>query len=266
MNDMTIPKVNVVGKTHIHPVVQKVIDLIPKVSHADIFYIPYYVSLPEAVLRALDKDDLVEKIALEQAFGKVAPRTNGSVTLDIVWGDPPVHREIVPELAGEQKALYAAVTKYLTSMDIMLQDARGDVPAYNRETDVIQMPRRELFTDDVIFLSTLSHEVIHSTGGKKRLNRNPAPKFDNITDILRELTKPKANKRRGYHIEELVAALGSELLLDHFALSNDRTMRGTAVYIKGYLQDVLGGDASCVVASGFKAMEAMQYVLKGDWS
>src|SRR6185437_7463445 len=47
----------------------------------------------------------------------------------------------------------------------------GDRAYYRKDTDHVQLPEREYFADAPGFYGTAIHELIHWTGGGKRLNR-----------------------------------------------------------------------------------------------
>ncbi len=74
----------------------------------------------------------------------------------------------------------------------------GDQPYYNSQNDYVMMPERSTFVDDQAFLSTLSHELCHSSGHKDRLNRkwlNEYSKYRPQEEICVEFASVLISKR-----------------------------------------------------------------------
>lgn len=80
--------------------------------------------------------------------------------------------------------------------------------------------------------ATLFHELVHSTGHEKRLNRQ------GIAERNRFGSDP-------YCQEELVAELGSAFLCGHAGIA-ERTLDGSAAYIENWLRR-LKGDRTLIV-------------------
>lgn len=98
------------------------------------------------------------------------------------------------------------------------------VPSYNPARDSIAMPPLENFISAEEYYSTLGHEYIHSTGHRDRLNRegitNKAARFGS------EL----------YAKEELIAELGSVLLMAHLGITAEPVQDNSAAYLKSWLR------------------------------
>src|SRR3546814_9826241 len=77
--------------------------------------------------------------------------------------------------------------------------------AYFRpDEDRVYMPDREAFDSDEDFISTLGHEIVHSTGSAQRLAR----------ETLRDYFKDQTIRAR----EELVAEIGASFLMADLGL------------------------------------------------
>jgi len=87
---------------------------------------------------------------------------------------------------------------------IALDEAAAPRAAYSRKTNKIYMPAKDKFASVEAYLSTLFHEITHSTGHKK-INDRPAHKSygDGI-----------------YAREELIAEIGSMMLCQRFGVQN----------------------------------------------
>lgn len=122
---------------------------------------------------------------------------------------------------------------------------RGNQAYYRPATDEIAMPPFATFNSPAAFYSVLSHEHIHWTGAKSRLDRS----FD-------------GSKRFGgdaYAMEELVAELGAAFLCAGFGLVAD-TRDDHAGYLDHWLQ-VLRADNRAIFTAAAHAQRAVDYLL-----
>lgn len=117
--------------------------------------------------------------------------------------------------------------------------------AYSPGSDVVMMPRREAFARAEEYYSTLFHELTHSTGAEKRLNRDGLRKIIRFGD-------------HDYSREELVAEIGSAMLCAEVGIS-ERVIENQAAYINGWLK-TLKGDARAVVFAGAQAQKAVELI------
>jgi len=122
---------------------------------------------------------------------------------------------------------------------------------YDPTHDYINMPPIELFKTSELYYSILHHELIHSTGHSKRLNR-----FDN-----NEISNFNSSS---YSKEELVAEIGAAFLNNHTGILNDETLTDSTAYIQGWLNKLRNDKKFIIEASG-KAQKAVDYILnRGD--
>lgn len=120
----------------------------------------------------------------------------------------------------------------------------GNRAAYSPSQDTVSMPRPESFESPEHYYSTIFHELTHSTGHEKRLNRMPIA---------------NAPGGRGYAMEELVAEMGAAFLCGRTGLE-DKTIDNSAAYIDFWLGR-LRNDSKLVVQAAGKAQKASDYII-----
>jgi antirestriction protein ArdC len=122
----------------------------------------------------------------------------------------------------------------------------GEPRAYYRPSvDAINMPRPELFDSPEEYYSTLFHELTHSTGHARRLNR------PTLTDLC-----PFGSTN--YSKEELVAEMGAAFLCGICGIEN-RTVDNSAAYIASWLR-VLKHDKQMVILAAAQAQRAADFI------
>jgi len=119
---------------------------------------------------------------------------------------------------------------------------------YSPSKDLVNMPRPETFTDEQSYYATLFHELTHSTGHERRLNR-PC-----ISDL-----KNAAFGDTVYSKEELVAEMGAVFLCGFCDIAN-RTLENTVAYLQGWLSK-LKSDKRLVVQAAAQAQKAADFIL-----
>lgn len=93
---------------------------------------------------------------------------------------------------------------------------------YIPSKDVINMPKIEAFEKEAAYYSTFFHEMIHSTGHSKRLDR--------------DLKGGKESKR--YAFEELIAELGASFLCGESGILY-HTINNSAAYLKSWKRNLV---------------------------
>lgn len=121
----------------------------------------------------------------------------------------------------------------------------GDVAYYSPNFDTIQMPSINYFFDIESFHSTKFHELIHSTGHKKRLDRKGIVDLHAFGDPV-------------YSLEELVAEMGAAYLCGMVGIEN-KTVNNSASYIANWLK-ALNNDQKMVIMAGAQAQKACDYI------
>ena len=107
------------------------------------------------------------------------------------------------------------------------------------------LPFRKQFVSTAEYYSTVFHELTHSTGHAKRLNRLSKPSFFGTED---------------YSKEELVAEIGAATLVNHVGIETDSSFRNNAAYIQNWLK-VLKDDKRFIVSAAGKAEKAVALIL-----
>ncbi|EMI24074.1 ArdC family protein [Rhodopirellula europaea] len=117
---------------------------------------------------------------------------------------------------------------------------------YRPSTDTIHMPDQGRFDNPESYYSTLFHEITHSTGHSKRLDRG----LD---------TKLAPFGSNDYSKEELVAEMGAAFLSASAGISPP-TIEQSASYLQSWI-NVLRGDKRLVVTAAASAQKAADLVL-----
>ena len=119
---------------------------------------------------------------------------------------------------------------------------------YDPKMDYVNMPSTKHFDSSEAYYTTLFHELIHSTGHEKRLNRKT------LTEMAEFGSEP-------YSIEELIAELGTCYLAAHSQIL-EKEVKNSAAYIKCWLSK-LKTDKRFIVIASSQAQKACDYILMG---
>ena len=150
-----------------------------------------------------------------------------------------------PDGAAADEAAQAIIADYLKRENVKLQHQEGDRAFYRPGTDEIVLPLLRQFHSTAEYYSTAFHEITHSTGHEKRLNR---------------LEKIAFFGSDAYSKEELVAEIGAAALVSHAGLETSSSIRNNAAYIQNWLK-VLKDDKRFIVSAAGKAEKAVQLIL-----
>lgn len=115
--------------------------------------------------------------------------------------------------------------------------------AYSPAGDMVYMPDRETFDSTEGFYSTVLHELVHSTGHEKRLDR----------------IEPAIFGSDPYAKEELVAEIGAAMLCGTTGIDNVRGRSGSANYVANWLEK-LRGDRKLIVQAAAQAQRAADLI------
>jgi antirestriction protein ArdC len=121
---------------------------------------------------------------------------------------------------------------------------KDDRAYYAPVTDLISVPDKKYFSNSSAFYRTLFHELRHSTGHPKRLNR-----YDGMSNSYGDIP---------YSKEELVAELCSSFLAGIAHLDLD--IRNSAAYIKGWAS-ALRDNQKWIMWAAAKAEKAADHIL-----
>ena len=143
-------------------------------------------------------------------------------------------------LEAAQEIIY----DYLSREGVKLSHQEGDRAFYRPATDEVVLPIRKQFVSTAEYYSTVFHELTHSTGHEKRLNRLSKPSFFGTED---------------YSKEELVAEIGAATLVNHVGLETSTSLRNTAAYVQNWLK-VLKDDKRFIVSAAGRAEKAVALI------
>jgi len=156
------------------------------------------------------------KTGSSETVTKTIPMIKSYRVFSLDQTDAP-KKEATEEGAAVEPIAHAE--EFYSNLDY-LQIKEGPQPSYSPAADHITMPHINDFVGAEEFYSTLGHEYIHSTGHKTRLDRPQVASFGS----------------EGYPYEELIAELGSVLLMAHLGLSAEPTQNNSAAYLKSWLR------------------------------
>lgn len=114
---------------------------------------------------------------------------------------------------------------------------------YNPVKDFIGLPKKEAFFTPEKFYSTLFHELTHSTGHGKRLNRLTPTFFGS----------------HEYSKEELVAEMGATFLSSECGI--ERTFDNSVSYLNSWLK-AFKGDPRMIISAGSQAQKGVEMILR----
>jgi antirestriction protein ArdC len=117
---------------------------------------------------------------------------------------------------------------------------------YRPSTDLVNVPRPNLFHLPEEYYSTLFHELTHSTGHESRLNRKGIVELNSFGS-------------HEYSKEELVAEMGAAYLSAQSGIV-ESTIQNSAAYISGWLKR-LRNDNKFVVQAAAQAQKAADFIL-----
>ena len=139
------------------------------------------------------------------------------------------------------------IADYVKREGVQMENREGNEAFYQPSTDRIVLPLMKQFKETAEYYSTAFHEMVHSTGHEKRLNRLDAPAHFGSED---------------YSKEELIAEIGSSALVHHCGLETPSSFRNNAGYIQNWLS-VLKNDKRFIVSAACKAEKAVNLILEG---
>ena len=155
-----------------------------------------------------------------------------------------LNEESIPAVPEE------VVSDYLKREYITLQrNSRHSTPFYSPNKDFISITDRKLYKNNDEYYMTLYHEMIHSTGHPKRLNR-----FEIGSNVFGS---------EEYSLEELVAEIGANFLSAETEIKPD--FLNSVGYIKGWIPQLIK-HPRWIVSAASKAEQSVEFILKGGIS
>ena len=168
--------------------------------------------------------------------------------IDQCEGIAPKFRASEPQIitpAAANDAAKAVIHDYIAASGVKLVSRESSEAFYRPSTDTVVLPLIKQFGDTAEYYSTAFHELTHSTGHPKRLNR--------ITETARFGSTP-------YSREELCAELGASFLLNRLGIETPGSFRNNAAYINHWL-GVLKEDKRLLVSAAGQADKAVRLIL-----
>lgn len=127
---------------------------------------------------------------------------------------------------------------------VKMEDVDIDKAYYVPSKDYIKIPPISCYKNINEYFATKFHEMIHSTGHKSRLNR-----FEENSYFGNE----------PYSKEELVAEIGSQMLLAECGLVDDKVNQNSIAYLQSWLK-VLKNDITLITYAAQKAQKACDLI------
>ena len=138
------------------------------------------------------------------------------------------------------------IADYVDREGITFKEVYEDKAFYRPSADYVQVPRKDQFNGNANeYYATAFHELVHSTGHPKRLNR---------------ITQVAAFGDEDYSKEELVAEIGSAGIMNYLGLETGKTFKNSAAYIQSWIK-ALKDDTHMIVNASSKADKAMNLIL-----
>lgn len=131
--------------------------------------------------------------------------------------------------------------------------AHASSPNWSPANDIITLPTKEQFNSPEEMFDTVAHELAHSTGHPRRLDRSELTKNYSFDDAARGQ-------------EELIAEVSAALLSSMFGITE--TIDNSAAYVKSWLK-ALKNDPNMIIGAAQEAQKVVDYILGtdlGDWS
>ena len=171
-------------------------------------------------------------------------RYSNLFNLDQVSG---IDKKKIPEVISGNDIVYNSndiennINGYCENEGIK-QNYGGDRAFYSSQNDSITMPKKESFNDEKDFYKTYFHEMTHSTGVEKRLDR---------------FIKASQNRKEDYAKEELIAEIGASYLCTCHGIENN--IDNSISYIDGWKKRIK--DNKYVLVQAFsQAEKACKYI------
>ncbi len=147
------------------------------------------------------------------------------------------HNTTEPRIFSPVEEAERIAADYFARTGCKLLLVAGNSASYNFNLDRVKMPLKEQFITEAEYYSTLFHEMTHSTGHKKRLDRLEGAAFGSET----------------YSKEELVAEIGASSIMNYLGIA----------YIQNWLR-ALKDDKKLIVSAASRAEKAFALILNEE--
>lgn len=148
--------------------------------------------------------------------------------------------------SDKPKGGFPLLEKIVEKVGAEVKETNEVIPYYAPMSDYIGMPKAERFGNEFLLNESLAHELIHWTGHKSRCDRG----IESNTS------------KQDYSKEELVACLGSSLLLTLLGIDmSQHEQKRQSAYLKNWLKP-LQNDPSMLMEASIEAERAVNFLLK----
>jgi antirestriction protein ArdC len=137
------------------------------------------------------------------------------------------------------------INKYMSNEQIRYEQEHSDKAYYTVEQDKIHLPLTKQFEGIAEYYSTLFHEMIHSTGHQKRLNRLELAQYHSSKEVRSK--------------EELTAEIGAATLMNESGLESAGSFKNSTAYIQSWVS-VLKNDTNMIIQASSRAQKAVDYI------
>ena len=139
----------------------------------------------------------------------------------------------------------SVIDGYVQRSGVRLIKEKSDRAYYSPTFNEVHLPLIEQFPQIAEYYSTAFHELTHSTGHKKRLDR---------------LTATAHFGNEEYSKEELVAEIGAASLMNTVGIETQASFKNSAAYVGNWLT-ALRNDSRLIVSAASKAEKAVKMIL-----
>ena len=168
--------------------------------------------------------------------------------IDQCEGISAKHEAKTSEVVEADAEAETIIADYVKREGVTMENREGNEAFYQPALDRIILPLMKQFKETAEYYSTAFHEMVHSTGHMKRLNRLDATAHFGSED---------------YSKEELIAEIGASALNHHCGLETPSSFRNSAAYLQNWLS-VLKNDKRFIVSAASKAEHAVKFILEGQ--
>jgi len=163
--------------------------------------------------------------------------------------DEPLEDEVTLEPIAEAERV---INGYLSREKTL--KLHNDKPSsrayYSPFFDEVTVPMLKQYEVADEYYSTLFHELVHSTGAPKRMNREEGMKSHKFGS-------------KDYSREELVAELGAAMLCAATGINNDAAFKNSVAYIQGWSKKLMD-DNKAIVWAASRSEKAARFIFSGE--
>ena len=141
------------------------------------------------------------------------------------------------------------INDYCQRTNLTFNEVKGSGKAfYSPNKHLVQVPCRTDFKNYEEFISTVAHELVHSTGHPNLLNRF---QVDTGSGLFGS---------ESYSKEELIAEMGANFLMGLLNIQSAGTQKNSVAYLTGWLSRIKDGDISFVLQASSLAQKACDLI------